>query len=65
MESKTQRALSLVVIATDRETLHDELYDLMRVRGNTGGFYLDLLAKGLLIFSDRKPRYFLFSSPDG
>ncbi len=28
----------------DRETLHDELYDLMRVRGYTGGFYLDALA---------------------
>lgn len=29
---------------TDREALHDELYDLMRVRGYTGGFYLDALA---------------------
>ena len=28
----------------DRETLHDELYGLMRVRGYTGGFYLDALA---------------------
>ena len=28
----------------DREALHDELYDLMRVRGYTGGFYLDALA---------------------
>ncbi|MEM7383330.1 MAG: mandelate racemase/muconate lactonizing enzyme family protein [Verrucomicrobiota bacterium] len=28
----------------DREVLHDELYDLMRVRGYTGGFYLDALA---------------------
>jgi galactonate dehydratase len=28
----------------DCETLHDELYDLMRVRGYTGGFYLDALA---------------------
>ena len=28
----------------DRESLHDELYDLMRVRGYTGGFYLDALA---------------------
>ena len=27
-----------------RESLHDELYDLMRVRGYTGGFYLDALA---------------------
>ena len=26
------------------ERLHDELYDLMRVRGYTGGFYLDALA---------------------
>ena len=26
------------------ESLHDELYDLMRVRGYTGGFYLDALA---------------------
>ena len=26
------------------EALHDELYDLMRVRGYTGGFYLDALA---------------------
>lgn len=26
------------------EGLHDELYDLMRVRGYTGGFYLDALA---------------------
>jgi len=28
----------------DREMLHDELYGLMRVRGYTGGFYLDALA---------------------
>lgn len=28
----------------EREQLHDELYDLMRVRGYTGGFYLDALA---------------------
>ena len=28
----------------DCETLHDELYGLMRVRGYTGGFYLDALA---------------------
>lgn len=28
----------------DVESLHDELYDLMRVRGYTGGFYLDALA---------------------
>ena len=28
----------------DREMLHDELYNLMRVRGYTGGFYLDALA---------------------
>ena len=28
----------------ERESLHDELYDLMRVRGYTGGFYLDALA---------------------
>lgn len=28
----------------DREALHDELYDLMRVRGYTGGFYMDALA---------------------
>ena len=28
----------------DRECLHDELYDLMRFRGYTGGFYLDALA---------------------
>ncbi|MDB4619211.1 hypothetical protein OAH15_00820 [bacterium] len=48
-----------------REELHDELYDLMRERGYTGGFYLDLLANGLVVFSDRKPRYFLFSSPVG
>ncbi len=26
------------------EAVHDELYDLMRVRGYTGGFYLDALA---------------------
>ncbi len=26
------------------EPIHDELYDLMRVRGYTGGFYLDALA---------------------
>ena len=58
MESKTQGALSLVVIATDLETLHDELYGLMLVRVYTGGFYLDLLANGLLIFSDRTSRYF-------
>lgn len=30
--------------ASERESLHDELYDLMRVRGYTGGFYLDALA---------------------
>ncbi len=30
--------------SSERETLHDELYDLMRVRGYTGGFYLDALA---------------------
>ena len=30
--------------AMDREVLHDELYDLMRVRGYTGGFYLDAMA---------------------
>lgn len=29
---------------SERESLHDELYDLMRVRGYTGGFYLDALA---------------------
>ena len=28
----------------DPESLHDQLYDLMRVRGYTGGFYLDALA---------------------
>lgn len=28
----------------DTELIHDELYDLMRVRGYTGGFYLDALA---------------------
>lgn len=28
----------------DAESIHDELYDLMRVRGYTGGFYLDALA---------------------
>lgn len=28
----------------DCENIHDELYDLMRVRGYTGGFYLDALA---------------------
>ncbi|MDF1816750.1 MAG: enolase C-terminal domain-like protein, partial [Verrucomicrobiales bacterium] len=28
----------------DAECIHDELYDLMRVRGYTGGFYLDALA---------------------
>ena len=28
----------------DAETIHDDLYDLMRVRGYTGGFYLDALA---------------------
>ena len=28
----------------DREMLHDELYGLMRVRGYTGGVYLDALA---------------------
>lgn len=28
----------------DMEVIHDELYDLMRVRGYTGGFYLDALA---------------------
>ena len=28
----------------DREAVHDDLYDLMRVRGYTGGFYLDALA---------------------
>ncbi|MCM8535978.1 MAG: mandelate racemase/muconate lactonizing enzyme family protein [Lentisphaeraceae bacterium] len=28
----------------DVEAIHDELYDLMRVRGYTGGFYLDALA---------------------
>ncbi len=28
----------------DRKGLHDELYGLMRVRGYTGGFYLDALA---------------------
>lgn len=28
----------------DVEIIHDELYDLMRVRGYTGGFYLDALA---------------------
>ncbi|PHR95458.1 MAG: enolase [Blastopirellula sp.] len=27
-----------------REAIHDQLYDLMRVRGYTGGFYLDALA---------------------
>ena len=58
MEAKTQGALSLVVIATDLETLHDELYGLMLVRVYTGGFYLDLLANGLPVFSDRTPRYF-------
>ena len=30
--------------ACERESVHDELYDLMRVRGYTGGFYLDALA---------------------
>lgn len=30
--------------AGERESLHDELYDLMRVRGYTGGFYVDALA---------------------
>lgn len=30
--------------ASGREALHDELYGLMRVRGYTGGFYLDALA---------------------
>ena len=30
--------------SSERESLHDELYDLMRVRGYTGGFYLDALA---------------------
>ena len=42
----------------DREALHDELFYLMLVRVYTGGFYLDLLANGLLIFSDRTSRYF-------
>ncbi len=28
----------------EAEAVHDELYDLMRVRGYTGGFYLDALA---------------------
>jgi len=28
----------------DREVIHDDLYDLMRVRGYNGGFYLDALA---------------------
>lgn len=28
----------------DAEAIHDDLYDLMRVRGYTGGFYLDALA---------------------
>ncbi len=28
----------------DRESVHDELYNLMRVRGHTGGFYVDALA---------------------
>ena len=28
----------------DVESIHDELYDLMRVRGYTGGFYLDAIA---------------------
>ena len=28
----------------DRECIHDRLYDLIRVRGYTGGFYLDALA---------------------
>lgn len=28
----------------DVEAVHDDLYDLMRVRGYTGGFYLDALA---------------------
>ncbi len=28
----------------DVEMIHDELYDLMRVRGYTGGYYLDALA---------------------
>jgi galactonate dehydratase len=28
----------------EREALHDQWYDLMRVRGYTGGFYLDALA---------------------
>lgn len=29
---------------SDVETIHDDLYNLMRVRGYTGGFYLDALA---------------------
>ena len=29
---------------TDPETIYDDLYDLMRVRGYTGGFYVDALA---------------------
>lgn len=29
---------------SDAEAIHDDLYDLMRVRGYTGGFYLDALA---------------------
>ena len=39
--------LSVFVVGRDpaqREDVHDELYDLMRVRGYTGGFYLDALA---------------------
>lgn len=28
----------------DREAIHDDLYDMMRVRGYNGGFYLDALA---------------------
>src|SRR3546814_2115746 len=28
----------------DAAVIHDDLYDLMRVRGYTGGFYLDALA---------------------
>ena len=42
----------------DREAVHDELFYIMRVRVCTGGFYLDLLANGLPIFSDRTPCYF-------
>ena len=52
-QGSTERALTLVqgILPLARgkdlaevEALHDELYDLMRVRGYIGGFYLDALA---------------------